>query len=393
MNGILELKGKLQCVYAEYSKYIDKIIQFVLAFVTFYMINHDIGFMHMLTNPVMTLGLSVVCAFLPPIFTVLVAAALVLGHVYSVSLGMLIVTAIIFFIMFVFYVRLAPKTATVIVLMTLAHLLKIPAAVPVAFALVGTPMYAVPAAFGTVTYYLIRQVKDSAAALQTAEEGNFITEMTDYAGKVLTSKEMWVFILACIICMFAVYGIRRSSVAHSWKIASVAGAIIYLVVAAAGGAALGAKMAVGSLFVGAIVAVIVGLILEILFFAVDYSKCENLQYEDDEYYYYVKAVPKVGVAAPEKKVKHINKRDESQNESEVIDSDQLRKKARKPKTSDGKKSPQARKPAKAQSGVSRKNQPVYTAPEKRKSRTNPENADHLLLTQSLRKDLNLDENE
>ena len=32
---------------------------------------------------------------------------------------------------------------------------------------------------------------------------------------------------------------------------------------------------------------------------------ENIQFEDDEYYYYVKAVPKVGVAVPEKEIKRI----------------------------------------------------------------------------------------
>ncbi len=38
-------------------------------------------------------------------------------------------------------------------------------------------------------------------------------------------------------------------------------------------------------------------------FSVDYSKAEKFQYEDDEYYYYVKAIPKVSVAVPEKRVK------------------------------------------------------------------------------------------
>ena len=114
MDGILELKGQLQKIYAQYSKYIDKIIQFVLAVFTFYMINNNIGFMQMLTNPVVTLGLSIVCAFLPPVFTVLLAAALVLGHVYSLSLGMLVVTSIVFLLMFIFYLRLAPKTSIVV---------------------------------------------------------------------------------------------------------------------------------------------------------------------------------------------------------------------------------------------------------------------------------------
>lgn len=386
MDGILEFKGQLQKVYAQYSKYIDKIIQFILALFTFYMINHDIGFMHMLTNPVITFGLSVVCAFLPAVFTVLAAAALVLGHIYSASLGMLLVTAVVFLLMFIFYLRLAPKTAVVVLLMPLAYMLKVPAVIPISAALIGTPVYAVPAALGTISYYLIHQVKESAAAVQTAEGANFLTDMIDFAKQSLTSKEMWLFVIVDIVCMLTVYGIRRSAVAHAWKLAAAAGAAVYIVVAAAGGAVLDVKVSYGTLIIGAVAAIIVGFVLEILFFSVDYSKCENLQYEDDEYYYYVKAVPKVGVAASEKMVKRINKREDAENESEVIDSGELRKRSQKKQAGQ-----------KPHGKPSKKSNPAYAAPEKKQSKakgkTSPDktNTEHLLLTRSLRKDLNLDE--
>lgn len=386
MDGILEFKGQLQKIYAQYSKYIDKIIRFILALFTFYMINHHIGFMHMLTNPVITLGLSLVCAFLPAVFTVFAAAALTLGHIYSVSLGMLIVTAVVFLLMFIFYLRLAPKTAVVVLLMPLAYMLKIPAVIPISAALLGTPVYAVPAALGTISYYLIHQVKDAAAVIQTAEESNFLTDMMDFAKQSLTSKEMWLFAIIDIICILAVYGIRRSAVAHAWKFASAAGAVLYIIVAAAGGTVLDVKVSYETLAIGAAAAVVVGIVLEILFFSVDYTRCESLQYEDDEYYYYVKAVPKVGVAASEKMVKRINKREDAQNESEVIDSDELRKRNQKKQ---GGQKPHS-KPAK-------KSNPVYAAPEKNQGRAKGKknldktNTEHLLLTRSLRKDLKLDE--
>ena len=37
----------------------------------------------------------------------------------------------------------------------------------------------------------------------------------------------------------------------------------------------------------------------------DYKHTENVQFEDDDYYYYVKAIPKNKVAAPDRKVKSI----------------------------------------------------------------------------------------
>ena len=38
----------------------------------------------------------------------------------------------------------------------------------------------------------------------------------------------------------------------------------------------------------------------------DYNRAEKVQFEDDEYYYYVKAVPKVTYPVSRKRVKKIN---------------------------------------------------------------------------------------
>ena len=46
------------------------------------------------------------------------------------------------------------------------------------------------------------------------------------------------------------------------------------------------------LVVGTLVSLAVAFLLEFLFFNLDYSRTERVQFEDDEYYYYVKAVPK-----------------------------------------------------------------------------------------------------
>ena len=48
------------------------------------------------------------------------------------------------------------------------------------------------------------------------------------------------------------------------------------------------------------------MIVNVFILAVDYSGTEYVQFEDDDYYYYVKAVPKLKVAKRDVKVKHIN---------------------------------------------------------------------------------------
>lgn len=340
-----------------------------------------------------------------------------MAHVYSVSLGMLIVTALLFVIMYVFYLRFAPKTAIVILVVVTAYIAKVPAAALVALGLLGTPAYAVPAALGTIAYYMIHQVKKSAAAIQAAKSSSFVNDMIKFAKQAVSSKEMWLMVIAGIICIILVYTIRRAAMAHAWKAASVAGALAYLIVATAGGSVLSVKTSTTTLFVGAVVAVVTGLVLEIIFFAVDYSKCESLQFEDDEYYYYVKAVPKVGVTVPEKTVQQINKREEYPSETEVIDAKELRKKTQQHAQKDAVKkhvrketpSHAAQEPArhakKQQAGQERKQarprktvdrqQPnpkkvaVKRKPSPQKRPLSDADTEHLLLTQSLEKELNL----
>lgn len=382
MDNLYVIKGQLQQVYAKYSKFIDKGVQFIQALAAFYMINHDLGFMSLLSNPLITLGLAVICAFLPMIVTVLAAAVLILVQMAAVSLGIMAVTAAVFVIMFVFYVRFSPKTALIILLTPLAFLFHIPYVIPVAFGLVGAPSSVVAIICGTIVYYMIDYVKTSASALESGGATAMISQLMTYLQQVFQNKEMIITIIAFVIVLFLVYQVRRMAISHAWKSASAAGAVVSIVIMAAGSAVLDVKISYPELILGNVAAVIVGLILELLFFAVDYSRTESVQYEDDEYYYYVKAVPKIVVAAPEKTVKRINRRTENQ-ETEIINTDEIRRKS----AEDG----EARKEGEKKPGK-RKAAGKPRSPRKKESQITG-NMDQLLLTRSLQKELHLDEEE
>ena len=66
------------------------------------------------------------------------------------------------------------------------------------------------------------------------------------------------------------------------------------------------KVSMVGIFVGTIFSLLIVKILEFFVFHLDYSRVEKVQFEDDEYYYYVKAVPKITVATPARTVKRIN---------------------------------------------------------------------------------------
>ena len=60
------------------------------------------------------------------------------------------------------------------------------------------------------------------------------------------------------------------------------------------------------MILGNIGAAAIGFVLEFLFMDLDYSRTERVQFEDDDYYYYVKAVPKKMVSGMDKSIKQYN---------------------------------------------------------------------------------------
>ncbi len=359
MSTLLVMKEQLQVLYAKYSSYITIGMRFVLGVLVFGLINSNIGFMKAASSGICTAGLAIVCAFLPTVVMTLAATALILLHLYSLSIVIALVAALYFLVMYIFYFRFSSKLAWLALLSAVGFALKVPFVVIVGIGLLGTPVCLIPAVCGTFTYYMAHFVKTSASTFKGGSATGMVEGLMSFTKQTLVNKEMWVMIAAVVFCMLLVYGVRTRAMDHAWKIASVAGTVAAVVVCVAGNVALNVRISYPTLLIGGIVAIIGGLILEVMFLSIDYSRTERLEFEDDEYHYYVKAVPKVAVSAPEKSVKHINER---QNTGR-IDTEQVKK----------------------QGGMSnRQNGKAGRREQEAKS------ADEILLTRSLNKELGLD---
>ncbi len=63
MDNIYVIRERIEAVYGKHSKSFDKAFQFILAMITFTMINQNTGFMKSLSSPVISLGLCCGCYF------------------------------------------------------------------------------------------------------------------------------------------------------------------------------------------------------------------------------------------------------------------------------------------------------------------------------------------
>ena len=120
------------------------------------------------------------------------------------------------------------------------------------------------------------------------------------------NKDLLLTIVVFAVVLIITHVIYRLSVEYSWYAAIIVGGLFEIILFLIGNVVLNASISIGEILLGSICAVIIAVVAQFFKTVVDYSRVENTQFEDEEYYYYVKAVPKIVMTKQQKNVKKIN---------------------------------------------------------------------------------------
>lgn len=306
MTALLELRENLKKIYSRNEAFILPVIKFLLGVIVLSIINGKMGYMTKLDNMAIVLIVSLLCSFLPTGFMAFFAMMFAVLHMYALSIETAAVGLVVFLLLYLLFLRFTAKEALVVVLTPVLCMLKLPYVMPVAMGLIGTPASCVSVGCGVVVYYLLQAVITNAPTINSMGAEEATAKLRLLIDGMLGNKAMLVMIAAFAITVIVVYLIRRMSVDHSWTIAMVAGVMIEVMILLVGDLMYDTNLSIVSALLGAVVTLIACKIIEFFRFCLDYSRTEKVQFEDDEYYYYVKAVPKMTVAAPTNTVKKIN---------------------------------------------------------------------------------------
>lgn len=319
MTNILELREKLRDFYGKYEIYVVTGVKFILAFIAFWLINSRMGYMERLDNPAVALLLALLCAFLPVNGSVVIGALLILLHLWSLSMEVCLVAVGLFLLMFFMYYKFAPKNGYVTMVTPIMCAFRLPYAIPVPIGLVREPSSYVSMVCGIITFYYIKGVQGNIANFAAVDESEKISQVKMALDLLIKNSEMILLMAALCITALTVYVIRRLNINHAWRIAGIAGNVVELVILVMGYILLGITEEIPWLIIGVALSVVVALVLEFFLYNLDYSRVEHVQFEDDEYYYYVKAVPKVYMAEKKKRVKQITPKKDSFSRRELAE--------------------------------------------------------------------------
>lgn len=306
MTGLLEIKDKLKKLYSKYEVFILPVVKFLLAFIVLNSLNGKMGYMIRLDNIAIVLIVALMCSFLPTGFMVLFAALFSILHMYALSMEVALVGLCMYLVMFLLFFRFSPRDSLLVILTPLLFALKVPYIIPLAAGLLCAPTAIISVSCGVVVHYLIQTVTVSGPAVKTMGDDEATAKLRLIIDGIVGNREMMVVIASFAITVLVVYLIRRMSIDYAWTIAMIAGAMVNVVILLIGDLMYDINISVIGVLLGSVLALVAAKVIEFFRFCVDYSRTEKVQFEDDEYYYYVKAVPKMSVAAPTKTVKRIN---------------------------------------------------------------------------------------
>ena len=302
MTALLEFKQKIKGIYAQYEMYLLPLLKFVLALVYFIWINTNMGYMTALDNIFVVLILSLICCILPSGMMIFAGFALMVGHCYALGIEVAAFLLVLVLFMMILFLRFSSGKNIVLVFTPLAFAFDIPVLLPIGCGLLSSAVSALPAAGGVIIYYFVRTVRIQSQAL-LGMDSDIVGKLTLLSDSLMKNGEMWLTLIAFIVVVLAVNLIRTRMFDYAWRIAIVTGAVVYIVIMVFGSMFMSVSTELAGIILSGVAAIIIGFVIEFFELGVDYSRTELTQFEDDEYIYYVKAVPKALVSESKKSVK------------------------------------------------------------------------------------------
>ncbi|MBO4627554.1 MAG: hypothetical protein J5645_06225 [Lachnospiraceae bacterium] len=310
MMLLFELRAKVTSIYQKYDFWINLALRFVLLFLTYSRLAKILPYSKTLCKTPALIALALVSSFLPSSLMVVVAAMYVCFQIVAADSAILALTVFaLFMICYCFFLRFTPRQGAAMIATPMLQSFGIPYAVPILLGLFSNLLAIVPMCCGVFAFYTIRFVRENIDALaqyslKSEPQQIFITVLD----QLLKNPAMYVTMLILALVIIVVYLVRRINMDYAFEISIAVGTGVMML----GYIIADLKYDMGIRVASMVFACLIsgGVCLVLLFFVrvLQYSAAEHVEFEDDDYFYYVTAIPKVKAGAPKLKEKKVIRR-------------------------------------------------------------------------------------
>ncbi len=287
--------------YASWCIYLTMAAKCAVAFCAFSYINLYFPGRAFLLRLIVVAAVSLLVSVLPWKYLSFIAAVWLLAQLSALSLEAAAFTFVILLILALARYLLLPGSGLALVILPILFLWKIPFLVPLVVGVTGVLSGFVSVGSGVIIFYLLQFIARNLDYL-TAPEGDTLVQHLYFLLKGMAEHPQLMTVMLCFsLTTVVVYLISRLKVDYAPQIAVGFGAVLNPLLLAGTFDFLHRPAGPESLIWGSLISLPAAVIISFLYRFLNYARTENVQYEDDEYYYYVKAVPKIALSVRDRK--------------------------------------------------------------------------------------------
>ncbi|MBQ4563448.1 MAG: hypothetical protein IJA58_03080 [Lachnospiraceae bacterium] len=316
MENLLLIRENIRGFYGKYSMVIKPLGRFAAMYSALLVMNDSIGFGEV-ANPLLLLAVSLIGAWLPTGLDIFLVGVVALLNLYSLSMEVMLAVGAMMVVMFCVNYAVRPEMNLLVLLLPVFHYLKIPYAVVLFVGMTGTLIELLPIVSGTLFYYVFTYIGKNANAFSATTSDELMQKFTQLLNGLMNHTEMWLMCVVLCVMFIVARIIGCLKLDYAKQIAPGAGLAAGVLVALIGIFTMDVRMSVVTLLLGAAGSALLAYVAQFMLLPLDYLQTEYVQFEDDEYYYYVKAVPKMAISRPDVQVKKLNIRKELENTSAI----------------------------------------------------------------------------
>ncbi len=303
MTYLVELRTKLIQFAAKRERGILYILRFLMVFVTLSVINKQLGYQEILNHWWVPAIIAVICVFVHVRGVTMIIMFYGILQLMSLSTDVAVSAVVLLIVSYAACAYFQSKDTYHMVVIPVCYRIHIPFAMPISAGLLGGMNELPSVLFGAVVSYYLRTISVNASLF--LEKDSEMTASMLIQNKLLTNPMFYIFIVTMSVVFVLVHYIRTSAIKYAWTIAVISATVLEFLVMLAGAMFADGSESIPLLIWGSIATLAIGLAMTFFARGADYSRTENVMFEDDDYFYYVKAVPKLHIADQEKEIKKI----------------------------------------------------------------------------------------
>lgn len=249
------------------------------------------------------IGLFVI---VPVRYGYLLSSIFILFNLTNVSMDVAGLYLAFILIAYLLILRLIPRYSWIMVAVPVLFSYNLPCLIPILIGMFCGLSSVIIMVLGIVTYFFSFYVKEVVILLNSASQKETVVAFRKIIQLMSRDGELILTIFILCLVFIITYFIYKQARDYAWYLAVVFGGITYLILKLMQTLLLESDISIVGVVTYTLISIVVSIVIQFFYCVIDYSRSEKVQFEDDEYYYYVKIVPKISVQEKNKNVKKIS---------------------------------------------------------------------------------------